>query len=141
MKRVIWLLWLTGLALILAGCISARHRLYEGPALPRDEVAIVKGSYPVRLYGVDGRKRPGSLREYGSILGDFRIELLPGTHTFTVGYSGPEGFSLLNVTLELELEAGATYKITADVREGYWDPVRSWYVKYWDPVVRRVPTR
>jgi len=98
-------------AALLAGC--ATERAYEGPALPKDERAIVRSDpvvsagapLQVRLRQVDGR-------DVG--LTASQVELPPGKHEFLVDCRVAESGSVRRFTVSGELDAGGRYRLVAD---------------------------
>ncbi len=123
------------LALAMTGCgtfaMQYHYRLYSGPLLPPEKVAVLKGSFPLVLLRVD--EKPGknnistalstqfkaynTFGNFSGSPGNFRIELLPGKHKLECGY-GREAFvnaklaSTMRV-FDFEAEAGKTYEVRA----------------------------
>lgn len=64
---------LLGFSLILTGCAATPARMYQGPARPPEEVAIVKVDPALWRFSLDDYKEPEGI-----------VELLPGRHTFVV---------------------------------------------------------
>ncbi|MCU0977437.1 MAG: hypothetical protein MUC71_14180 [Steroidobacteraceae bacterium] len=95
----------------LAGCGS--YRAYEGPALPRAELARVQADpafsagLPVQvvLRKVDDREVPVSRSA---------VELPPGRHAFIVDCRLAETGSTTRFTIEAEVDAGADYRLEAE---------------------------
>lgn len=129
------------LAMFAFGC--ATPRMYEGPKLPKEQVAIMKVCrshwlyFPPTFFGISGidvlfidnevikSPVPKLIPNYGRLA--TRIEVLPGFHTLHVvarkevaagSYFGPmrlyERYQGLN--LSLNAEAGHDYKI----KVSYW---------------------
>ena len=123
---------LIGLVLVtVIGCAGkVHHRLYDGPALPAKEVAMVKGKSPLILYMVDKKKGPNELTKiFNSYLigGRFEIALLPGLHILRVGYFTKERAtrstrSTFPTILRLRVHAGCEYTIKAEVSGYTWKP-------------------
>jgi hypothetical protein len=96
---------------ILVGCGS--YRVYEGPPLPRAERARVaadpsfSAGLPVQviLRKVDDREVP---------LGRSAVELAPGRHVLVVDCRLAEPGSTTRFALEVELDAGAEYRLEAE---------------------------
>lgn len=97
--------------LLLLGCTALQA--YDGPALPRAEVAILRADpvlsagLPVEvvLRKVDERRVPPARNV---------VAVLPGTHTLMVDCRLPEQGSTTRFVLEVDLEAGASYRLEAD---------------------------
>lgn len=102
----------------LTGC-QVKHRLYTGPELPKTQIAVVAGQAPIQLFEVDGKRGPNRKRYNSFTNGSFIIELLPGIHTFNIGFGVyyPESQmsfkSTSNITLTLDAEPGKYYTIEA----------------------------
>jgi len=105
-------------------------RLYDGPRLPANEVAILRLYRNTVLHEVDGKKRlwftyTNRLCNFGSIQTPcLEIQLLPGPHILKVSYrailmkkSGVSGVGLVTLhtmkpsLLKLQAEAGCTYTV------------------------------
>jgi len=72
---------LLGVAILLSGC-TGHQRLYDGPVLPSNKVAVIKGSMNIlpgatslSIMSVDGRR----LSPYAE-----QVEILPGRHVLGV---------------------------------------------------------
>lgn len=97
-------------ALLLAGCVTTR--VYDGPPLPASERAIVRADpavsaglpVQVRLRQVDGRDIS---------LQTSAVELAPGTHELLVDCRVAESGAVGRFDLEVELAAGAEYRLVA----------------------------
>ena len=97
-------------AVLLAGCVTTR--LYDGPPLPASERAIVRADpavsaglpVQVRLRQVDGRDIP---------LQTNAVELAPGAHELLVDCRVAESGAVGRFALEVELAAGAEYRLVA----------------------------
>ena len=108
-------------ALLLAGC--ATERGYEGPPLPAGERAILRADpamsaglpVAVRLRQVDGRD---------IALGSSSVELASGTHQVLVDCRVQESGSVRRFALEVELVAGAEYRLVADATPRNCEVVR-----------------
>jgi len=98
-------------AAALAGC--ATERAYEGPALAKDERAIVR-SDPVVSAGapVQVRLRQVDGKDVG--LAASQVELPPGKHEFLVDCRVAESGSVRRFTVSAELDAGGRYRLVAD---------------------------
>jgi hypothetical protein len=95
---------LVAFLLALLGCSSV-VRLYPGPAMPADKTARLLLSEPIRIQGVDDQKVTLS---FGT------LELLPGSHTISVGYlscvyASSCTFLGDSMTLTFEAKAGGSY--------------------------------
>ncbi len=99
------------LPLLLVGCTPLQA--YDGPALPREEVAVLRadpvlsGGLPVSvvLRKVDERRIP---------TGRNAVTLRPGPHTLMVDCRLPEQDSTTRFLLDVEVEAGMTYRLEAE---------------------------
>jgi hypothetical protein len=99
------------LAFALAGC--ATERAYEGPALPRDERAVVRAD-PVVSAGLPVQIRIRRADEHDVGLAASKVELPPGKHTFVVDCRVAESGTVRRFTLEEELDAGGHYRLVAN---------------------------
>ena len=104
-------------ALTLTGCSTGRQlRWYDGPPLPREQVAILKvqraifsESCPVEK--IDGKR---ITRDRQFVRNNTRrIELLPGTHTLSVIFLDRPGHSTSNALLTATFKPGHTYELKA----------------------------
>lgn len=120
-----WLLLTSCLLLPLTslGCsLGAVHRLYEGPALPKSEVATIwaKSGVSIKQVGTWGVGTVSGRRE--------AIELLPGRHTVRVRYlavgvfSGRVTRSMWDKALTFDAEAGHEYVVHANREGDQWHP-------------------
>ena len=97
-------------AMLVAGCGTTR--IYDGPPLPASERAIVRADpavsaglpVQVRLRQVDGRDIP---------LPSSAVELAPGPHELLVDCRVAESGTVGRFDLEVELAAGAEYRLVA----------------------------
>ena len=97
-------------ALLLTGCVTTR--VYDGPPLPASERAIVRADpavsaglpVQVRLRQVDGRDIS---------LQTSAVELAPGAHELLVDCRVAESGAVGRFDLEVELAAGAEYRLVA----------------------------
>jgi hypothetical protein len=98
------------MAVLLTGCVTTR--LYEGPPLPASERVIVRADpaisagLPVqlRLRQVDGRDIS---------LQTSAVELPPGAHELLVDCRVAESGAVRRFNLEVDLAAGAGYRLVA----------------------------
>lgn len=105
--------FLFGTLLLFAGCTTMKS--YEGPKLPPENVALIKGSLgtivQVTILEVDGKAR-GFTEEIS--------EILPGEHTVKIHVSS--GFGFLRIgnkkTLSFKAKAGHTYKAEGKIIKG-----------------------
>jgi hypothetical protein len=107
---------LLALAALLAGC--ATYHAYDGPPLPRSQVAIVTGSAKIRsalplalvIRAVDGREVG---LQYAS------VALSPGRHELLVDcqVTGETGTASRHV-LSVEVAAGERYRLNALMAPG-----------------------
>lgn len=101
------------------------YKLYEGPKLPSEKIAVLKNSPAGRyiyIELVDGIPPPTTQGNtvYGSYLdGSFRIELLPGKHTLSVKYYCSSRvyttYSIHNQEITFYAEAGKVYTVKGGV--------------------------
>lgn len=116
---------------LIVGCVPKYARLYDGPRLPANEVAILRLYRNMVLHEVDGKKRlwftyTNRRRcNFRSIQTPcLEIQLLPGPHILKVSYralhmnkSGKSGVGLVTLhtmqlsVLKLQAEAGCTYTV------------------------------
>jgi hypothetical protein len=79
---------------VVCGCASTcRTKMYPGPELSKQEIAILKGGTELDVRAVDGVAKKYTPRVFkGPIAGHrgFEIHLLPGVHTVQVGLHGME---------------------------------------------------
>jgi hypothetical protein len=98
------------MALLLTGCVTTR--VYDGPPLPASERAIVRADPAVsaglpvqlRLRQVDGRDIS---------MQTSAVELAPGAHTLLVDCRVAESGAVGRFDLEVDLAAGAEYRLVA----------------------------
>lgn len=98
-------------ALAVAAC--ATERAYEGPALAKDERAVVRAD-PVVSAGspIQIRIRQADGHDVG--LTASKVELPPGKHSFVIDCKVAESGTVQRFTLEEELDAGGHYRVVAD---------------------------
>lgn len=107
--------WLHRIALLcliglVAGCASVKQ--YEGPALPKDQVATVtRDSMRVHIVRVNGRAPGGVANE---------IQLLPGRNELSISYQIANLGSVVNQTLAFDARAGGEYMLD------YWRNDMRW---------------
>ena len=104
--------------LLLAGCSSIMtYRTFNSPRSP-DQVAVLWIPINLEPLEVDGQKAGP---HFIPVSDRYKIELLPGAHTFAVRYSGLAGGpsseqeEMINsppVTVALETAQGHTYRLT-----------------------------
>jgi hypothetical protein len=99
------------ISLLFAGC--ATERAYEGPALAKEERAIVRAD-PVVSAGlpVQIRIRRADGHDVGFTAS--QVELPPGKHALVVDCRVAETGAVRRFTLEEELVAGGRYRLVAD---------------------------
>ena len=108
LHRITNLRMLLCLSILITGC--APVRLYSGPRLPEDQVAVI--SMPIagaQVTKVDGQ--PLKLNSY-------KFEILPGAHSITIYYSiSHVGHALFEGedTLTFHAEAGHEYRVDASI--------------------------
>lgn len=96
---------------MLAGCMALQA--YDGPALPRAEVAIVRAD-PVLSAGLPVEVILRKVDEVRVPTARNAVALEPGAHTLVVDCRLPEQGSSTRFVLNVEVEAGATYRLEAD---------------------------
>lgn len=104
--------------LLLAGCSSIMtYRTFDQPRLP-DQIAVLWIPINLEPLEVDGQKTGP---HFIPVSDRYKIELLPGAHTFAVRYSGLAGGpsseqeEMINsppVTVALEAAQGHAYRLT-----------------------------
>lgn len=106
-------------ALLTVGCKTTGHRVqwYDGAPMNKDQVALLKlqrdfGGVNLRVDTIDG-KRLNKGKWY--ILNNTEeVELLPGNHDFTVGYSdGNGGESISDLPVGFNAETNKIYRMQA----------------------------
>jgi hypothetical protein len=97
--------------LLLAGC--ATERAYEGPALAKDERAIVRAD-PVVSAGLPVQIRIRRADGHDVGFAASQVELPPGKHSLVVDCRVAETGAVRRFTLEEELDAGGRYRLVAD---------------------------
>jgi hypothetical protein len=120
--------------MLVTGC-SSSYRLYDGPKRPPSEVVILDSEkatvdhYPgIRLHAIDGVTGPHPKAFGYSSPGDgtFHVELLPGTHTLSVGFtslvSGMLYYSTNDIVVQFDGQAGHTYILESLGTLGRWSP-------------------
>jgi len=97
-------------AFLVSGCATAR--LYDGPALPKAERAIVRAD-PIVSAGlpVQLRLRQVDGRQVG--LSSSGVELAPGAHRFLVDCRVEESGSVNRFVVDAELIPGGRYRFVA----------------------------
>jgi hypothetical protein len=109
------LMSLLAAAAVCSGCLSAQ--LYDGPKLPRDEVARISGD-PLITAGspITAVLRKVDDRELG--LGRTSVEVLPGPHTLLVDCRIAETQSTSRHSVEVEVAAGRHYRLRPEADPG-----------------------
>ena len=101
--------------LVMSNC--GTMKMYAGPELPREKVAVIKSKGPVLIHTVDGYKLRGF---------NLYFAVKPGPHVVVANMW--EGRNILSnrplktQTLTFRAEAGQTYAV-----DGY-DPTRSFWI-------------
>lgn len=118
-SRAAALLLAASLLSLLTGC--ATYQAYDGPKLPRAQVAVVEGSGKIRsglplalvIRSVDGRSVG---LQYS------RVALAPGSHELLVDCevsgSPSGGAAVSRHALRIEVAAGGKYRLTARMSAG-----------------------
>lgn len=129
-QRLVFVLIVAVLSLC-AGCAATVRRAYDGSPRPAAEIGVVLIAPPVQLKAINGvrieQNKSGIVKKYSE-----RIELLPGTHTITVGYGdiGPNAVGGISTTtsgevlLTVQVTAGEC-QVIMDSRPGdnFFQPV------------------
>jgi hypothetical protein len=111
--------------ILLCGCYSIVRQTYPGPALPRNQIAVITspftlraGAFPVAMVGCDGVAF--------AHLPD-RITLLPGTHKIQfrplggmVHYPGGRFTTGEFAVQTVSVEAGRTYRAVGRITNFVW---------------------
>lgn len=108
-KCLVRSLWVA--TLLLAGC--ATERAYEGPALAKDERAVVSAD-PVVSAGLPVQIRIRQADGHDIGLSASKVELPPGKHSLVVDCRVAETGAVRRFTLEEELDAGGRYRLVAN---------------------------
>jgi len=112
------------LAVLVSSCSANKYQLYEGPPRPQSEVAVlVKGTGKfVYLATIDGKKEPNRKHFYGNEWdGDYRIDLVPGTHILSFYYVHPNGYeSTRNIEVAIDAQPGKTYVTRSSASWNVW---------------------
>jgi hypothetical protein len=98
-------------AVLLAGC--ATERAYEGPALAKNERAVVRAD-PVVSAGLPVQIRIRKADGHDVGLAASKVELPPGKHSFVIDCRIAETGAVRRFTLEEELDAGGHYRVVAN---------------------------
>ena len=101
--------------LSIGGCMTAQN--YDGPQLPRDEVARISGDFRISagapisviLRQVDGRTLSA---------GANAVDVLPGEHTLLVDCKIAETASINRHSLKVDVVPGARYRLVAETAPG-----------------------
>jgi hypothetical protein len=110
-SRHLWLTPLVIVAVSLAGC--ATERAYEGPALAKDERAVVRAD-PVVSAGLPVQVRIRQADGHDIGLSATKVELPPGKHSFVIDCRIAETGAVRRFRLEEELDAGGHYRVVAN---------------------------
>ncbi|MFZ8886723.1 MAG: hypothetical protein ACO213_08620 [Steroidobacteraceae bacterium] len=97
--------------LLLLGCTALQA--YDGPALPRAEVAILRAD-PVLSAGLPVEVVLRKVDETPIPPARNVVAVLPGAHTLIVDCRLPAQGSTTRFVLEVEVEAGTSYRMEAD---------------------------
>ena len=108
-----------GLLLVIAGCTTEPHRVYDGPALPPEQTAIIKITVhtftpsATIILEVDGKDV-----RVGKDIRSYDIAVLPGKHEITCTI---EFFMqrLSPQTLTIQAEAGHVYRVDGSYNKGH----------------------
>ena len=138
--RFVSVLMATVFLVNLASCGTPlkTFRLYEGPQLQTDEIALlVCRGRTVQLNSVNGQKSPKGKDVFGNVT----LEILPGDYNLIVSFSGRsktradgglyhypifyQHDSLENVEINMKAEAGHTYLLTSnhDYLKSVWHAI------------------
>jgi len=151
-RRLLWVVSGLAAGLLLMGCRSTNEQIrwYPGPPRPTNSVGllVVPHNYmngpSALVIGVDGTqisKRSGqnSARNFPLGLNPARIELLPGSHTLELAYLDGAMYSVANILVCFNCEAGHDYYLyTAPIQNNIeypekWGLIRgnSGYLTTW----------
>lgn len=110
-------------------------QFYEGAALPLAQASVLRSREPagfggiqVRLNAINGKPGPNKVGWGNGMNGSFFIELAPGEHTLSVGYSGVAflqvaiEYSTTNATVSFTAEPGHDYVLDAEISGDHWRP-------------------
>jgi hypothetical protein len=99
------------LVLLLSSCWQTYHlRIYEGAALSRSQVALLKTGVGVIIWSIDSTK----LVDEAISNSAFELELLPGAHTLEVYVNWAGGGSTLHSSpksVQFKCKAGHVYEV------------------------------
>lgn len=108
---------IASLLALLSACASTPVQLYEGPPLPRDQVALVtvEHTFNVDVFGIDGRRVPGSSWYVTQGRHDvwIRLNVVSGSDGIRYRYWS-------YCLIQIESDAGGTHRLEAhrgDTRE------------------------
>lgn len=101
--------------IVLSGC--ATSKLYSGPRLASDQVAYLeRGDLSQILQSIDEHKS-GNFFVWNRAL-----EIMPGEHTVSIGYSSGNLRSTQNVTLTFTAKPGTRYVVRSNAFGNQWRP-------------------
>jgi hypothetical protein len=120
-KQLNQLFFICIVSTLISSCTAPTYKFYEGNGLPPEKIAILSNTLMdknVKIYIVDGKKDPDPIlgkHFYGSKWdGGFRIELLPGKHTLSLGYNNNYDIYSINYKeISFNAEAGEEYTVKA----------------------------
>jgi hypothetical protein len=102
------------LLLGMSGCRTAQS--YAGERRSKDEVARITGDTPINGAPLAVILRKVDRRELG--FSESSVEVLPGKHALLVDCRIRETSSTTRHTLDVDVEAGGRYRLTADAAKG-----------------------
>ncbi len=112
------------LLLAIVGCVPTTVKMYEGPALPPEETATIKGSWHYNVVSNTSIIILKADGKFAHITTD-PIEVLPGEHEITVRIehgnlaTGWGWMTLPSQTLSFQAEAGRVYRVDGSFFKGH----------------------
>jgi hypothetical protein len=103
------------MALVVQGCMTAQS--YDGPRLPRDEVARIVGDLRFSA-GAPISVLLRQVDEQTLSIGQSSVDVLPGKHSVLVDCRIQETESITRFRLEQDFFAGRTYRLSAETGPG-----------------------
>ena len=115
------------IAVLLGGCGATR--LYEGPALPASQVAVIHAGGTI-VRGIDGRHRRGGVFDVD------RFEVAPGAHSVVLVFEVPAQSIGVKTIPARRGEGHCTIEFVAEAGKQYWLASRpagtGWTGPHWD---------
>jgi hypothetical protein len=107
------------LPIVMIGCGNTL-KLYMGPELPQDKIAIFQLAPSLYTVSVDDVEIPDWYL-------DADLLMLPGHHTIELGFGTEKYYSEDTITISVEAEAGKQYYIES-----------GWNLQSWNPYIREL---